>query len=499
MKFQLQYYALLFLLLFILFIFFFVLRWSNKSILIINQEETFKQISSMELENVDRISSLHESIRRHILSFLSMEDAIKTSVLSKNWRHVCSSLPNLEFHEDSYGIKKSTLGYVDDFKDVVDQILIGHNESHITSFSLYLWMEKQSLSTSHLNSWINFAIRHNVQQLTLVSVFWQIKRISSCLFSYNTLTHMRLVNVHLKLPTTIKLPFLKCLVLSRIEFVNDNLSSMLFSSCCCPVLEQLQLFNCYQNHANTNVFSFSNLKLLKLQNNSKVPVKVLISRLHKFIYVGKEPPNLSTETLSSLSNTCFGLTLPPTNSNNTDPDYFDNSASKILAGLRNVEALNLRDFYLEFLTRDRDLSASLATPCYSLKSLKLCMHDTENQVCAITLLLRSYPNLQDLSISLNQDCTSLNMLNMEEYWQSTLLSTKDILKHLKTFDVELFQVSTNALDIMRYVLASARALEEMRVKVLEPLVNVEKDRMKLSEKLLTFPRASIRSAIYLCD
>ncbi|PIA58181.1 hypothetical protein AQUCO_00500245v1 [Aquilegia coerulea] len=327
-----------------------------------------------------------------------MEEAIKTSVLSKKWRHVCSSLPNLEFHESS------TRWYVDDFKDVVDQILIGHNESDITSFDLYFWNKESSLSTSHLNSWINFAVRHNVQRLTLLSQNRQIEQLPSCLFSCITLTHMELSNVHLKLSTTLRLPLLKSLFLTKIEFV--NLTNMLFSSSCCPVLEELHIFYCYQNHANTNVFSLSNLKLLRLFNDvsdvRSLKVKLLISHLHKFVYIGREPPNLSIETLSSLSVAHFTLSLHPTNSNNTDPDFFDDSATKILTGLRNVEALTLTAFYLEFLTRDRDLSASLATPCYSLKYLRLCMHDTENQVRAINLLLRSYPNLQHLSISLNQ-------------------------------------------------------------------------------------------------
>ncbi|KAF5197611.1 hypothetical protein FRX31_012802 [Thalictrum thalictroides] len=97
-------------------------------------------------------------------------------------------------------------------------------------------------------------------------------------------------------------------------------------------------------------------------------------------------------------------------------------------GLRNVEKLTLTDFYIENLTRDRELSTSLATSCYTLKTLELDLYATRNQVLATTLLLTSYPNLETLNIFFSEeDCTSLNMLNMEEYWQLKYASSVEQL------------------------------------------------------------------------
>ncbi|KAF5197612.1 hypothetical protein FRX31_012803 [Thalictrum thalictroides] len=136
--------------------------------------------------------------------------------------------------------------------------------------------------------------------------------------------------------------------------------------------------------------------------------------------------------------------------------------------LHNVVTLSLKGFYIEFLTRDQDLSTSLVTSSYSLKTLKLHMHTTKNQLQVVTFLLRRYRNVQSLSIYFSQDdYTSLNMLNMEEYWQSEVLSMGDTLSHLKTVEIDLFQ---------------GRDTEEQ---------------MRLSAKLLTLTRISPNAAIYL--
>ncbi|PIA58177.1 hypothetical protein AQUCO_00500241v1 [Aquilegia coerulea] len=364
-----------------------------------------QRLSSM--ENLDRISSLHESIRRHVLSFLPMEDAIRTSVLSKNWRDVCSYLPNLEFNEGVYRQNKRGREGLDEFKDIIDQMLLVHDDSNIKRFMLRFYKAQTPISTQHLNAWISFVVRHNVQELTLNLDHWPIEQLPSCLFTCSTLTTLELNSLRLRLPTTIQFPLLKSLVLDKIGFVDDNSTNKLFSSSSCPVLEDLIILCCYQSIETTHTVSFSKLKLLKFFENDfffnvgidlNLKTNLFISYLHKFAYKGKEPPKLSCETLSSMTQAKFTLTLPPTDSNDT----CENSASKILMGMRNVVTLSLKGFYIEFLTRDQDVSTSLVTSSDSLKTLKLHMHATKNQLQVVTFLLRSYRNVQSLSIYFSQ-------------------------------------------------------------------------------------------------
>ncbi|PIA58180.1 hypothetical protein AQUCO_00500244v1 [Aquilegia coerulea] len=449
------------------------------------------------LHNLDKISSLHDSIRLHILSFLPMEDAIRTTILSKSWRNVCSSLPILEFSEWAYEQKKCKKKDMDAFKDIIDHTLMLHDESNIISFRLIL--SRAPISTPHINSWVSFALQHNVQHLTLYSVYRPIEQLPRSLFVCSSLRVLDLSNVPLKLPNSIQFPLLKSLMLSWVEFLADNLVSKLLSCCCCPVLESLVIVRCYQYHANTHTISFSNLKYLKLFKNevvSRLKIILSIPNLQKFIYSGQEPPSLTYQTLASISDAKFVLTSLPTNSNETGSDYFNNCASKILKGLRNVEKLTLGEFYIENLTRDRDLSTCLATSCYTLKTLELYMYATKNQVQAVTLLLRSYPNLETLNVFFSEeDCTSLNMLNMEEYWQLKVVSMRDPLKHLKTVEIDLFKGSKNELLLLRSLLMSASMLEKMNVKLSRYSRGNVENRTKLSEKLLTFTKVSPHTTI----
>ncbi|KAL7149610.1 hypothetical protein ABFS83_05G052900 [Erythranthe nasuta] len=64
--------------------------------------------------SVDRISELPKDILQRILYFLSQEYAVRTSVLSKSWRYVWRTRPNLDFSDNTFrGNKKKFLSVVD--------------------------------------------------------------------------------------------------------------------------------------------------------------------------------------------------------------------------------------------------------------------------------------------------------------------------------------------------------------------------------------------------
>uniref|UniRef100_A0A2P2KJM2 F-box domain-containing protein n=2 Tax=Rhizophora mucronata TaxID=61149 RepID=A0A2P2KJM2_RHIMU len=76
-------------------------------------------------EGEDRLSNLPDHIIQHILSFLETKDAIKTSVLSKQWRFHCNCLPVLNFN--SYSFSR-----VDSYKKFVYSVLSHPRPTPIT-------------------------------------------------------------------------------------------------------------------------------------------------------------------------------------------------------------------------------------------------------------------------------------------------------------------------------------------------------------------------------
>ncbi|CAA0833960.1 F-box/LRR-repeat protein [Striga hermonthica] len=50
----------------------------------------------------DKISQLPIPVLHHILCFLSQREAVRTCVLSKQWRYIGSTRPNLDFSEERF-------------------------------------------------------------------------------------------------------------------------------------------------------------------------------------------------------------------------------------------------------------------------------------------------------------------------------------------------------------------------------------------------------------
>ena len=47
-----------------------------------------------------QIDDLPDLIIQHILSYLSTEEAVRTSILSKRWKYLWTSIPKLDFDEE---------------------------------------------------------------------------------------------------------------------------------------------------------------------------------------------------------------------------------------------------------------------------------------------------------------------------------------------------------------------------------------------------------------
>ncbi|XP_040943774.1 FBD-associated F-box protein At5g60610 isoform X6 [Gossypium hirsutum] len=69
----------------------------------------------------DGISSFPDHILFHILSFLPIKEAVRTSIISTKWRYLFASISTIEF--DGYLMRGLTDRNVDSFKNFVDRLL----------------------------------------------------------------------------------------------------------------------------------------------------------------------------------------------------------------------------------------------------------------------------------------------------------------------------------------------------------------------------------------
>ncbi|KAL5721899.1 hypothetical protein ACHQM5_005484 [Ranunculus cassubicifolius] len=430
-------------------------------------------ISSM--QNLDRFISLPDYVRDHILSFLPMEDAAKTSVLSRQWRNSCSSLSNLKFQQ-----KKSSSGSFSrrkrvDFRKFVDHLLIQHDQTDIRSFELSMSIDPKVMSDDHIKLWILFAILHNVRELR-INV--ESGKLTYSFFTCSSLNLLSLSNVIVELGAKIFLPNLDTLKLSYVMFYDQGVAENLFSSC--PVLQYLTLEHCRLVHGNT--FTISAPKLRHVN------------------YTGNRMPHISSETLSSLKDVTFVIqSITP------DIDVFQNllilmigvtlysDKGYVLMELRSVETLTLGGDWMKIFHTDPGLFSSHSETCCSLKHLELDICPLKDHFELVVVMLRTYSNLESLRINIKgcwADSRQSGLQQPEEFLTSSLLT------YLKRVEIQNFgRRDQFDLHIVRYLLENAISLEKMKINY---GYNAWKDtelRMSISEMILSYTIASSHAVI----
>ncbi|KAE9461802.1 hypothetical protein C3L33_06295, partial [Rhododendron williamsianum] len=108
----------------------------------------------------DFISALPESVLVHILSFLPVQDAIKTEALSKRWQFLWTYLPSLLFRQDDY-LTTNEEGFV----AFVDKTLPVFSLSKLEKFGVDFFYEPRF--APNVNSWTRFAAGKGVEELYL--------------------------------------------------------------------------------------------------------------------------------------------------------------------------------------------------------------------------------------------------------------------------------------------------------------------------------------------
>ncbi|KAL5721900.1 hypothetical protein ACHQM5_005485 [Ranunculus cassubicifolius] len=431
-------------------------------------------ISSM--QNLDRFISLPDFVRDHILSFLSMEDAAKTSVLSRQWRHSCSSLSNLKFQQNksrklnSSNFNQWLIRKKMDFRNFVDHLLIQHDQTDIQSFDLSMSIDRLVAWDDRIKTWILFAILHNVRELYLNFESRKSEKFNYSFFSCSSLNLLSLFNVIVKFTTTVFLPNLNTLKLSYVEFYDQNMAENLFSSC--PVLQCLTLEHCRLIHGNN--FTISATKLRQIS------------------YIGNKIPRISSETLSSLKDVTFVIqSTTRFDFMQKVPVYSDKG--NVLTGLHNVETLTLRGNWTKILDTVPGLFSSRSWSCCSLKHLELDMCPLKDDFVLLINMLRAYSNLESLQMTLKGG--PLNKYQSRLQRPEEFL-TGSLLTHLKGVEIQNFGRRDNFdLHIVKYLLENAISLEKMKINY---GYNARKDtelRMSISEIMLSYTMASSHAVI----
>ncbi|KAJ0100944.1 hypothetical protein Patl1_05017 [Pistacia atlantica] len=199
-----------------------------------------KKIVKDGCEGEDIISKLPDNILHYILSFLPTQYVLRTSVLSKRWMCLWTSISIINFDENDYFNDNTWLRYMPEnveasFLNSVDRVLNRHDPTCIQKFRLVA-MLCVIISTSRIHSWVSTALSHKVQELDLSLPAESVYMFPNSLFSAESLSTLKLKTYSkLEVPSLIHFPNLKTLHLA-VEFPDDRSAQQIFSGC--PVLQE---------------------------------------------------------------------------------------------------------------------------------------------------------------------------------------------------------------------------------------------------------------------
>ncbi|CAH2074420.1 unnamed protein product [Thlaspi arvense] len=338
------------------------------------------------IEGADFINSMPDEILRHILSFTTMDLAIRTSVLSRRWRHVWCEVPCLNFYTAARGI---------------DETLVSYRAPKITSFRV--WMPDSVVTAPpQVDSWVEFAMSRSVEKLTLANCRFyhpETYRFPDSFYLSSSLTQLTVVAFYVIPSCAVSWSSLRNLTLSFCNLYDDSVANMLSG---CPKLETLKLHHfagLLERLDLTKSPSLATLEIMRGFRRSGA-MEIVAPHIHSLTLECSEEPS-TLVNVSSLTEANLHIRMPIICSKSS---FLQMAASlqtmvlKMLAGLQNVERLTFGfgGTLLQIMT----LAELHGVPFPTLKVQTLTLETmfTGSVIPGIARLLQNSPGLKNLIV-----------------------------------------------------------------------------------------------------
>ncbi|CAA0834011.1 Unknown protein [Striga hermonthica] len=185
---------------------------------------------------VDRISQLPIPILHHILCSLSQKEAVRTCLLSKQWRHLGSTRPKLDFSEVWFVNTQQT------FVSVLDRTLQGYLDQDLFIHKLHLDLLRPEPVVSLLDKWIQIlALKIKVFKLIFLSYSAAYYELPSAVFLAESLEELHLCQCMVSSVESVRFKQMRTLTLERVLINDVTLEKIMLG---CPLLGRMALFSC---------------------------------------------------------------------------------------------------------------------------------------------------------------------------------------------------------------------------------------------------------------
>ncbi|WCJ43753.1 F-box/RNI-like superfamily protein [Euphorbia peplus] len=394
---------------------------------------------------LDRISDLPSNVIDHILAFLPLKDAVRTSTLSKKWKDKWHTLPHVIVNEDLFHERSQRK-----LEGIVNYILTRH-EGRIEKFSVTVEKVRESYN---LKLWIWRLSQKCIQELTLVIRRGRCNEMPSVLFSCQQLRKLNLRHCEVK-PTHSFRGFqsLTNLQLNKVNIATAAFEKLISS---CPLLEQLTL--------------------RKLSCVDHLHINVL--KLKFFCFDGEfKSMCFNTPLLEVLSINLFRI--------GSENNQFDLRFK--FRGLPSaIKELNVRCQFQKYLAARDTFNEDLTYGNLRTLALEAFCFEKVDQVLCLLSLIGSSVNLTTLDITAC-GCTSEAVSeSLTKFWEEQS-NTPLTLNKLEKVRVRSFHGKVPEMKLIQFLMGNSPALAELTVECMK---DYEFDEDEVKEALQVLCKAS---------
>ncbi|XP_077233346.1 uncharacterized protein LOC143875620 [Tasmannia lanceolata] len=402
------------------------------------------------VSDLDLISNLPGHVIDIILVHLPIKDAVKMSVLSRNWRYKWVMIPEIAFDVHSRPSSPSSTDTA--LANIVSLVLLQH-KGQIHKFKCSQFLP----SCSFLDSWVFFLSKQGIKEIILEFPNQDYYNLPSSLFSCQQMYCLRLENCIFNLPPAFKgFHCLKILNLNHVTVPNDELEFLISNSL---LLESLTLRTF--SHHNCLKINAPSLRYLDIRGQFEVisfENTILLASATILLV-----PNSETDMITNV------LQLPP--------------------GLEELK------FGVHKPSLQYNVPQRLPNTFLHLKRLTLLTNLKNPTEYLIALcLLRSSHNLQKLIVgSLDyEDKVGLSSTtSATNYWE-TKENTNCTLNRLRRIYMVVSSTRQPEMEFIKLLLVSSPLLETLTF-----CCENSNEEARIFEELMQFPRASSKAEIVM--
>ncbi|KAJ9559055.1 hypothetical protein OSB04_013669 [Centaurea solstitialis] len=418
----------------------------------------------------DRLSNLPESLVGLILERLPIQDAVRTSILSKKWRYRWTTMTSLVL-DKQFSRKYANNGAYDHngFIRIVNQVIILHPRP-ITKITLHI-PQMHLDSFQEIDQWMLFLSRNGIRVLVFTNSNRPYK-LPSQLSSCSKLRKLKLENCIFAPPLKFEgFPNLESLSLTKIDFRADSCGTLVNL----PRLKRLTFFSC----KNVHNFKINAQKLEYLFVVTYPDALLLFLRLF-------ESPCLTRIVVRSLK--------PIRNFVRVEMMKL----MELLSNLPKIRSFVINGHFLKLLSADNIPKwFSHAVNCLEHLSLRNIQYNDLDQLRGALCLLRNSPNLKRLSLKRTKPLVMHDDVEVASDHLESPDCLDQTLNHLLNAELKSIEGTRPEMLFIKLLLAHSPSLNKMTI---QPSRTTDASRrLNIAKDVMRFPRASPKAELIYLD